>query len=212
MNYLSAILIGYTLGCINPAYFFAKAKGFDIRTKGTMSAGASNAKTTMGWKYGIICGIYDILKSVIAMLLVKLLVKDDLALISIAGCSAIIGHIFPFYLNFKGGKGFAAYIGMVAFLNWKPALILAVIGVSLSLITNWIVMATLTFTIGFPLYNLITASPIEMIAASLITSVIILLKHLVNFKRILQKEEIGINGKKTGIKLLKSSDSAKENL
>ena len=180
MEIILSILIGYALGCINPAYFFAKAKGFDIRTRGTKSAGASNAKTTMGWKYGIICAIYDISKSIIAMLI-----------------------IFPFYLNFKGGKGFAAYIGVVAFLNWKLALLLAIIGVSLSLITNWIVMATLTFTITFPIFNIVSHASIEVIIASTVVSLVILFKHAVNFKRILQKEEIGINGKNTGINLLK---------
>ena len=156
MEIILSILIGYALGCINPAYFFAKAKGFDIRTRGTKSAGASNAKTTMGWKYGIICAIYDISKSIIAMLIIKYLVKDDTTLITIAGCSAVIGHIFPFYLNFKGGKGFAS---------------------------------------------------IEVIIASTIVSLVILFKHAVNFKRILQKDEIGINGKKTGINLLKKEEA-----
>ena len=207
MEIILSILIGYALGCINPAYFFAKAKRFDIRTRGTKSAGASNAKTTMGWKYGIICAIYDISKSIIAMLIIKLLVKDDTTLITIAGCSAVIGHIFPFYLNFKGGKGFAAYIGVVAFLNWKLALLLAIIGVSLSLITNWIVMATLTFTITFPIFNIVSHASIEVIIASTIVSLVILFKHAVNFKRILQKEEIGINGKKTGINLLKKEEA-----
>ena len=204
MEIILSILIGYALGCINPAYFFAKAKGFDIRTRGTKSAGASNAKTTMGWKYGIFCAVYDISKSIIAMLIIKLLVKDDTTLITIAGCSAVIGHIFPFYLNFKGGKGFAAYIGVVAFLNWKLALLLAIIGVSLSLITNWIVMATLTFTI---IFNIVSQAPIEVIIASTVVSLVILFKHAVNFKRILQKEEIGINGKKTGINLLKKEEA-----
>ena len=72
MEIILSILIGYALGCINPAYFFAKAKGFDIRTRGTKSAGASNAKTTMGWKYGIICAIYDISKSIILLKMIQL--------------------------------------------------------------------------------------------------------------------------------------------
>lgn len=206
MNYLLAILIGYGLGCVNPAYFFAKAKGFDIRTKGTMSAGASNAKTTMGWKYGIFCALYDAFKSIIAMLIVRHLFKYTEDVVIVAGCAAVIGHIFPFYLNFKGGKGFAAYIGMVFALNWKLGLILLAIGAILSLLTNWVVMATLTFILTFPIYNIITKDSIITIAVSIITTLVILYKHLINFKKLLHKQEIGINGKNVGFNLSKESD------
>ncbi len=201
MDYLLAILIGYGLGCVNPAYFFAKAKGFDIRTKGTMSAGASNAKTTMGWKYGIFCALYDAFKSIIAMLIVRHLLKYSEDVVIVAGCAAVIGHIFPFYLNFKGGKGFAAYIGMVFALNWKLGLILLAIGAILSLLTNWVVMATLTFILTFPIYNIITEDSIITIVVSIITTLVILYKHLINFKRLMHKEEIGINGKNVGFNL-----------
>lgn len=201
MDYLLAILIGYGLGCVNPAYFFAKAKGFDIRTKGTMSAGASNAKTTMGWKYGIFCALYDAFKSIIAMLIVRHLLKYSKDVVIVAGCAAVIGHIFPFYLNFKGGKGFAAYIGMVFALNWKLGLILLAIGAILSLLTNWVVMATLTFILTFPIYNIITEDSIITIVVSIITTLVILYKHLINFKRLMNKEEIGINGKNVGFNL-----------
>lgn len=205
MDYLLAILIGYGLGCVNPAYFFAKAKGFDIRTKGTMSAGASNAKTTMGWKYGIFCALYDAFKSIIAMLIVRHLLKYSEDVVIVAGCAAVIGHIFPFYLNFKGGKGFAAYIGMVFALNWKLGLILLAIGAILSLLTNWVVMATLTFILTFPIYNIITEDSIITIVVSIITTLVILYKHLINFKRLMHKEEIGINGKNVGFNLSKDS-------
>ncbi|MDO4377521.1 MAG: glycerol-3-phosphate acyltransferase [Erysipelotrichia bacterium] len=203
MNYIIALLLGYGLGCINPAYFFAKAKGFDIRTRGTMSAGASNAKTTMGWKYGIFCALYDALKSVLAMFIIQKLFPGSNDATILAGCSAVIGHIFPFYLNFKGGKGFAAYIGMVFAINWKLGLILLAIGAILSLLTNWVVMATLTFILSFPIYNIVThAQPITIIS-SVIVSLVILYKHIINFRRLLNKEEIGINGKHVGIKLKK---------
>ena len=123
----------------------------------------------------------------------------------VAGCAAVIGHIFPFYLNFKGGKGFAAYIGMVFALNWKLGLILLAIGAILSLLTNWVVMATLTFILTFPIYNIITEDSIITIVVSIITTLVILYKHLINFKRLMHKEEIGINGKNVGFNLSKDS-------
>lgn len=204
MKYFISLLLGYALGCINPAYFFAKAKGFDIRTRGTMSAGASNAKTTMGWKYGIFCALYDALKSVLAMFIIRLLFNGSEDAAVLAGCSAVIGHIFPFYLNFKGGKGFAAYIGMVFAINWKLGLILLAIGAILSLLTNWVVMATLTFILSFPIYNLINNEPTIVTISSAVVSLVILYKHIINFRKLFNKEEIGINGKPVGFKLRKA--------
>ncbi len=204
MEYLLGILIGYGLGCINPAYFFAKAKGFDIRTRGSMSAGASNAKTTMGWKYGIICALYDACKAVLAMIIVRDVLKYSEYVVIVTGCATVIGHIFPFYLNFKGGKGFAAYIGMVFTLNWKLGLILLGIGIVLSLLTNWVVMATLTFILSFPVYNVITEASIVTIIVTILTTLLILYKHIPNFKKMMNNTEIGINGKNIGFNIKKA--------
>ena len=152
MNYLLAIIIGYGLGCINPAYILGIIKGFDIRTKGTFNAGASNAKVTMGWPAFFVVVVYDILKAFIAVFLIRYLYPGQEGIAILAGCMAIVGHIFPFYLQFKGGKGFASYIGLVFAVDWKIGVALVIVGLALSFLANWIVMATLVF-VTFSLFT-----------------------------------------------------------
>ena len=207
MRYLIAILLGYGLGCINPAYLLGILKGFDIRSKGTHNAGASNAKVTMGWPAFFIVVAYDILKAFIAVLLIRYFYPGQEGLAILAGCMAIIGHIFPFYLQFKGGKGFASYIGLVFAVNWKIGIILVVVGLALSFLANWIVMATLVFVICFPIYCILTKAPTITIVAALAVSLLIIYKHLNNFKKLKRGEEIGINGKPVSFLLKKESSN-----
>ena len=112
MPYLFTALLGYSLGCINPAYILARIKGFDIHEKGSGNAGASNALITMGKLRGFFCAAFDIAKAALAVLLARLLFPNVDTFAVSASC-AILGHIFPFYLRFRGGKGLACLCGAV---------------------------------------------------------------------------------------------------
>lgn len=184
MNYLLAIIIGYGLGCINPAYILGIIKGFDIRTKGTFNAGASNAKVTMGWPAFFVVVVYDILKAFIAVFLIRYLYPGQEGIAILAGCMAIVGHIFPFYLQFKGGKGFASYIGLVFAVDWKIGVALVIVGLALSFLANWIVMATLVFVTFFPIYCVLSNQPLITIIAAIGASSLIIYKHLPNFQKL----------------------------
>ena len=99
-------------------YFYGKKKGVDIRTKGSGNSGATNTLRTFGWKAGLVTCLGDILKTVAAVLAVKLIFgrtyTEDIILLELyAGFGAVLGHNFPFYLKFKGGKGVACTGGMV---------------------------------------------------------------------------------------------------
>ena len=109
------ILIGYAFGSIQPAYILSKIVGkIDIREHGSGNAGASNITAIMGWKYGFLVGLVDILKGVFAVLVVKWIYPFSPDLAFLSGIMAIIGHIFPFYMKFRGGKGVAALaVGMM---------------------------------------------------------------------------------------------------
>jgi len=209
MEYIVAILIGYLFGCVNPAYILGKLKGFDIREKGSHNAGASNAKITMGWPAFFIVLVYDFSKALLAILLIRYIYPGNNAVDMVAGAFAVIGHIFPFYLQFKGGKGFASYIGFVFAINWMAGIGLAVIGLAIAFILNWIVGCTFTFIFGFPIFAIVTNQPIEAIIAASLASLIIFLKHLINLKKLRNGEEIGINGKPVSFCL---SAEAKERL
>ena len=192
INYFIIICMGYLLGTLNLAFFIGKLKGFDIRKYGSNNAGASNATITMGAKIGFLVGLHDILKSVIAIFLVSQLFPTLLGAKAIAGASAVLGHIFPFYLKFKGGKGFAPFLGMVLALDWKFFLAIVAIVFVVTLISDYIVLGTLTTIISFPIYLCFTEGNTLSVIPILIVSLIILSKHFVNIKRIIKGEEIGL--------------------
>lgn len=113
-----SIVIGYVCGLFETGYFYGKKKGVDIRTKGSGNSGATNTLRTFGWKAGVVTCLGDILKTVVAVLIVKFIFRnfypENLILLGLyAGFGAVLGHNFPFYLKFKGGKGVACTGGMV---------------------------------------------------------------------------------------------------
>ena len=189
MNYLF-IIFSYILGTINPCFIIGKLKGVDVRTLGSKNCGASNAAVLFGWGYGIFVTIFDMFKGGICVLLAKKLFPLETALPMIAGCAAVFGHIFPFYLGFKAGKGFATLNGMLLFINWKIALIIMLCGVVLTLVTGYIVVATFTMTTAYVIYYYVTNYPLIGVLALTIVWAVILFKHKENIIRIIKGEEI----------------------
>lgn len=191
LSYVLVVLIGYLIGCSNLAYFIAKAKGLDIREVGTGNPGASNAMMLLGWKVGILVGIHDIGKAVIAVLLCSALFPALPFCRVVAGVTCVLGHLFPFYLSFRGGKGFASTLGMIAALDWRFALALGAAIVVLVLITDYIVVGTVTTVLSYPIYCLVTH---QLVAAGLVAAIaaIILFKHRANFVRIWKGTEVGL--------------------
>ena len=154
MEWLYCILIGYFIGCINPAYFIGKIKGVDVKKKGSKNAGASNALMLFGKVFGAFCALFDIFKAWFAIFITKeiLFITYQYAFV-LTAVSAIFGHIFPFYMRFRGGKGFAPYIGMTLAVNWKFALVIMAITVLITIITDYIAIGTFTTVISFPVYS-----------------------------------------------------------
>ncbi|MBR3704942.1 MAG: glycerol-3-phosphate acyltransferase [Oscillospiraceae bacterium] len=111
---------------------------------------------------------------------------------AVAGVAAVLGHIFPFYLRFQGGKGFASFLGLTLALDWKFFLAIILIVACITFISDYIVPGTLTTIISFPLYLFLRHFGILIIVVVCIASIVILLKHLVNIKRLITGEEIGL--------------------
>ena len=198
MYYVLVILIAYLLGSSNMSYYISKIKGVDMQTKGSKNLGASNAMVLLGWKYGILVGIHDIGKSALAVFLAQLIFPDLPYIGTVAGVSSVLGHIFPFYLKFKGGKGFASYIGMTLALNWKLALIICVIIVLATLITDYIVVGTtLTITIVPTALGIMERNWLLPLILLIGTGVIIY-KHRMNYVRIVKGTEIGLRSANRG--------------
>ncbi|MBQ1602699.1 MAG: glycerol-3-phosphate acyltransferase, partial [Oscillospiraceae bacterium] len=138
--YLPIVLMGYLLGTSNMAVYLAALKGDDLRAHGSGNPGASNAMLLWGWKAGVIVGIHDIGKAMLAVYLAERLFPDVAFAGVAAGVACVIGHMFPFYLRFHGGKGFASYLGMTLALNWKFALGLCIAILIITLVTDYIVL------------------------------------------------------------------------
>ena len=113
--FVTSLVIGYILGAINSGYLIGRMKGIDIREVGTKNPGTSNVWHTLGKKYGILTAAYDIFKSLIACIIAIYVLNVSFYYAQFSGLMAIIGHCFPFYLKFRGGKGVAAAIGMLPY-------------------------------------------------------------------------------------------------
>jgi len=194
MKYAAAILLSYLIGSSSMSWYLSKIKKVNMRAGGSGNLGASNAVALMGWKAGILVGIHDIGKSILAVLLAQMLFPGVAHIGAVAGVSSVLGHIFPFYLKFKGGKGFASYLGMTIALNWKLALVILLIVVLVTLITDYIVVGTVTTVISVPTY-LGIANHSWILAAILgVATVVILYKHRENYVRIYNGTELGFRG------------------
>lgn len=143
MERIICLIIGYVFGLFQTGYFVGKAHHMDIRKHGSGNAGSTNALRVLGWGAGITTFIGDCFKCVLAILLVTFLFKDRcpqmLPLLRLyAGAGATLGHNFPFYMNFKGGKGIAVMAGLILCTNWWTTLICLVAFVSVVFFTRYI--------------------------------------------------------------------------
>lgn len=189
--YVLIAVLSYVVGSSNMALYLSKAKGIDMRKGGSGNLGASNALVLMGWKAGILVGIHDIGKALITVLLARYLCPELRFAAALAGVCTVLGHMFPFYLKFKGGKGFAAYLGMTLALNWKFALIVLLMVVLVTLITDYIVLATFSTVTVVPVYMGIAEHSFILASILLVATVAIVLKHRENITRLANGTEIG---------------------
>ena len=189
-----AILIGYALGSIQPAYFLSKMVGkMDIREHGSGNAGASNITAIMGWKYGFIVAFVDVLKGILAVFVARWIFPDSPDLAYLSGIMAIIGHIFPFYLKFRGGKGVATLLGMMFGLNWKLGIFFSLLVVLTALLADYIVIGSFTTFITLPIVTYMSGYPIVFTLMSICLTILVFYLHRGNIQRIINKEELKIS-------------------
>ncbi len=122
LNSLFSLLIGYLGGSILAAYFIARLSGFDIRQKGSGNPGIANAAKVMGVKTAILIAFYDLFKAPLTMVICAQLFRSQL-IAYLAGLGALLGHLFPFYLKFKGGKGLSVCTGILGYALIKLILL-----------------------------------------------------------------------------------------
>lgn len=193
LYYILTIVLSYLIGSSNMSYYISRIKRVDFRTDGSKNLGASNTVLLAGWRAGIAVGVHDILKGVLCVILSQIFFSDLPYIGVLAGVSCVLGHIFPFYLRFKGGKGFASYIGVAYGINWKVALILTAIILVIMLLSDYIVVATtLTVTLVPIVYGFTERSYILPLIL-LVASMVIIIKHIENYKRMINKTEMRLS-------------------
>ena len=187
--FIIAILIGYLVGCFNLAYILSKIKKVDLRNTGSKNLGASNTFITFGKGLGVLVGACVIFKCTIAVITIRLLFPEMDFLPYIAGVACVMGHMFPFYLKFKGGKGFASFLGMSLGIHWKYFIIIGICIIVITLVTKYIVLATMATVISYPIYLFFDTKNWIIVALIAGLSGIIIFKHYKNLIRIAKGEE-----------------------
>lgn len=184
MEFICCSVLGYLIGSINPSYLLAMKQGFDIRNEGSGNAGASNVVIMMGKSKGAVCALLDILKACFSIRLVRLLFPDYIYSFALTATACILGHIFPFYMNFRGGKGLACLGGVVLMYDARLFAILLLIEFIIAFVTDYICFVPISASILFPvLYMILTGNAIGTMLLC-ISSAVILAKHRENLERI----------------------------
>ena len=190
MQYILVIILSYILGSSNMAKYIAAIKKVDLSAGGSGNPGASNAVILMGWGAGVLTALHDIGKSALAVVLARLVFPDAPYIGAVAGIAAVLGHIFPFWMKFKGGKGFASYLGMTIALNWKFAIVVLLLVAVVTLITDYIVAATTNTIILVPIWMGLSAGSWLLFLILLSGSLVIAWKHRENYVRMYNGTEI----------------------
>ena len=185
-------LIAYLLGSLSSGLIVAdKAKGPDLRKVGSCNTGASNVQRTMGWKYGLITFAGDAIKGVAACLIAELITGDHMACLA-AGLFVIIGHNWPVYYGFHGGKGVAASCGVLLYCFWWQALICFVITIALIAVIRYISVGSMFLLISYAALVTLTYQgewQLFVIAWTAVMAVICIVRHHANIVRLIQGKE-----------------------
>ncbi|CDE24543.1 glycerol-3-phosphate acyltransferase [Clostridium sp. CAG:440] len=205
-------IIAYLIGSINFSVILSKKMaGFDVRQKGSGNAGTTNMLRSVGKKAAAITLICDILKGVVSIgiaILVGYLfnAQNKSILVQIAAIAVVIGHTFPIFFGFKGGKGVATSLGVLIMTNWQIGLICLAIAIIIMAITKMVSLGSCMAAIAFPLLTYFAANIFEnayivkegssYFVYSIILAVIVLFNHRSNIKRIITGKENKLSFKK----------------
>lgn len=204
MERLICLVIGYICGLFQTGYIYGKLHHIDIRQHGSGNAGTTNALRTLGWKAGVITFLGDCLKCVFAVFVAWLLFGKSHErmfelLAMYAGVGAVLGHNFPFYLQFKGGKGIAATAGILLAVNPKVAIVAYLTFIVIVVATRYVslgsIVLVIIFAIGMVIQGEVFGTTLtvperyELYALSIFLMVLAIYKHKENIKRLLHGTE-----------------------
>lgn len=195
------LIIGYCFGCIQTGYFYGRMHGIDIRDYGSGNAGTTNVLRTLGKKAGYITYVGDAFKGIIAIYLVRYLIFRDidisLLLTMYTGFGVVLGHNYPFYLHFKGGKGIAVTSGVMFAFDWRFALLALICFSIVFYSTRYVSVGSLAITALFPICTLIFYfGQWHLFVLSVLFCAMAWWRHRANIKRLLNGTENKFEKKK----------------
>ena len=206
-TYIVVTIIAYLLGSISFSVIISKKMaGFDVREKGSGNAGSTNVLRTVGKKAAILTLICDCLKGVVAILIAVLASKivkgtDAGLLVQLAGVAVVIGHTFPIFFKFKGGKGVATSLGVLLIINWQIGLICLVFALTLMSLTRFVSLGSVSAAILFPILTIFIQEnyivPGNYIIFGVVLAAIVVFNHRANVKRLLTGTENKLSFKKS---------------
>lgn len=186
----ACILLGYLLGNLSPAFLFGKTKGYDIREEGSGNVGATNVFLLVGKYAFFMTAILDILKAFASWRICQLLFPGLVTAGPLAGAACIVGHLYPVFLRFKGGKGLASLGGVVLAWSWKWFLMLLAAAIIIAFATRYVCLAAPTMSLVFPACFCWQTHLLASTLILLVPSIPIFYKHWENFVRIREGTEM----------------------
>lgn len=212
LAYIIIAIIAYLIGSVNFSIIISKKMaGFDVREKGSGNAGTTNMLRSVGKKAAAITLVCDILKGVISICIAIIIGNiaknlDRELLLQIAGIAVVIGHTFPVFFGFKGGKGVATSLGVLLMSNWQIGLICLVFALVLMALTRMVSLGSCGAAVLFPVLTLFINEHYTVLTEgkngnvyfiySVILAIIVLYNHRENIKRILSGTENKLSFKK----------------
>lgn len=209
--YIIMAIVAYLIGSINFSVIISKKMaGFDVREKGSGNAGSTNVLRTVGKKAALITLVCDILKGVISVLIALLVGKiagesaNSAIVVEIAALAVVIGHTFPVFFGFRGGKGVATSLGVILIVNWKIGLICLVFALALMALTRMVSLGSISASVLFAVLTMFIRESyiggiefdFSFIIFGILLAALVIFNHRTNLKRIINGTENKLNFKK----------------
>lgn len=190
MSMILSMGLGYLIGCISPSAWLSKKKQIDLTKEGTKNLGATNTALVLGKKAGIFVMLFDIAKSFFSYRLARLLFPQLTIAGILASFGAILGHCFPVFMHFHGGKGLAAFGGLI--LAYEPWMFVAIVipGVILMILLNTGVAVPMLGCVLFPLFVYLSGGSLPELLAVAVCCGFIVATHWENLQRAKEKKDI----------------------
>ena len=183
-----AITAGYVLGSIPFALLLTRPRGVDLRTVGSRNVGAANVLRTAGVGPAVAVMLLDSAKGAAAVLVARLL-TDNLVVVTTAGLAAIVGHVYPAWIGFRGGKGVAASAGVFAMLAPLATAIAAVVFVTTIFITRFISAGSIAAALALVVAALAEEAPAPVVAGAVAAAMLVMYRHRDNMSRLIAGTE-----------------------